>query len=99
MPGRRTRGGPLEGQSVNVLLLVLGLVLGVAVGAALGYFVYRSRVDNRQTQARSDAASIIQDAEREAESKRREADLAAKEAALRVKDDAEAEIRTRRAEI
>jgi len=91
--------GPLEGQSVNVLLLVLGLVLGVAVGAVLGYVVYRSRVDSRQTQARSDAASIIQDAEREAETKRREADLAAKEAALKVKDDAEAEVRTRRAEI
>ena len=57
---------------MNVLLLVLGLVLGVAVGAVLGYFVYRSRVDSRQTQARSDAASIIQDAEREAETKRRE---------------------------
>jgi ribonuclease Y len=81
------------------LLLVLGLVLGVAAGAVLGYFVYRSRADSRQTQARSDAASIIEDAEREAETKRREADLAAKEAALRVKDDAEAEIRTRRAEI
>jgi ribonuclease Y len=84
---------------VSVLLLVLGLVLGVAVGAVLGYFVYRSRVDSRQTQARSDAASIIQDAEREAETKRREADLAAKEAALKVKDDAEAEVRARRAEI
>ena len=84
---------------MNVLLLVLGLVLGVAVGAVLGYVVYRSRVDSRQTQARSDAASIIQDAEREAETKRREADLAAKEAALKVKDDAEAELRTRRAEI
>ena len=84
---------------MNVLLLVLGLVLGVAVGAALGYFVYRSRVDSRQTQARSDAASIIQDAEREAETKRREADLVAKEAALKVKDDAEAEVRARRAEI
>ena len=84
---------------MNVLLLVLGLVLGVAVGAILGYFVYRSRVAGRQTQARSDAASIVQDAEREAETKRREADLAAKEAALKVKDDAETEVRARRAEI
>jgi ribonuclease Y len=84
---------------VNVLLLVLGLVLGVAVGAVLGYFVSRSRVDSRQAQARADAASIIEDANREAETKRREADLAAKEAALKIKDDAEAEVRTRRAEI
>ena len=50
-------------------------------------------------QARADAASIIEDAEREAETKRREADLAAKEAALKIKDDAEAEVRARRAEI
>src|SRR5215216_2347557 len=100
MPGCRMRGGPaLEGQPVSVLLLVLGLVIGLAVGAALGYFVSKSRVDTRQAQARADARSILEDAEREVETKRREADLAAKESSLKIKDDAEAEVRARRAEI
>jgi ribonuclease Y len=84
---------------VNVLLLVLGLLIGLAVGAALGYYVSKSRVDTRQAQARADARSILEDAEREVETKRREADLAAKESSLKIKDDAEAEVRARRAEI
>src|SRR5918994_4317598 len=91
--------GPLGGQPVNVLLLVLGLVAGLAVGAALGYFVSKSRVDSRQARARADARSILEDADREVEAKRREADLAAKESSLKIKDDAEAEVRARRAEI
>src|SRR5215210_6567301 len=91
--------GPLGGQPVNVLLLVLGLVAGLAVGVALGYFVSKSRVDSRQAQARAEGRSILEDAEREAETKRREADLAAKESSLKIKDDAEAEVRARRAEI
>jgi ribonuclease Y len=81
------------------LFLVLGLVVGLVVGAAAGYFIYKSRMDTRQAQARADARSIVEDANREAETKRREADLAAKEAALKIKDDAEAEVRARRAEI
>jgi ribonuclease Y len=81
------------------LLLVLGLVVGLAVGAALGYFVSKSRVDSRQARARADARSILEDADREVEAKRREADLAAKESSLKIKDDAEAEVRARRAEI
>nr|MBA3635933.1 ribonuclease Y [Rubrobacteraceae bacterium] len=52
---------------MNVLLLVLGLGAGLAVGAALGYFVSKSRVDTRQAQARADARSILEDADREVE--------------------------------
>ena len=84
---------------MNVLLLVLGLVAALAVGYALGYFVYKSRVDSRQAEARADARSIMEDANRAVESSRREAELAAKEAALKVKDENDREIRERRAEI
>src|ERR671916_2387538 len=99
MPGRSVLGaGPLEGQPVSILFLVLGLAVGLVVGAVSGYFVYKSRMYTRQTQARADARSIVEDATREAETKRREADLAAKESALKIKDAAEAEVRTRRAE-
>ena len=72
----------MEGKLVSVLLLVLGLAVGLAVGAVAGYFVYKSRMDTRQARARADARSIMEDATREAETKRREADLAAKESAL-----------------
>jgi ribonucrease Y len=84
---------------VNLLLLVLGLVGGLIVGAVVGYFVCSSRIASRQSEARTDARAIVEDANREAEARRREAELAAKEAALKIKDDAEAEVRTRRAEI
>ena len=84
---------------MNVVVLVLGLVVALIVGAFLGYFVVRSRLGSSQTQARSDARSIVEDAERSAETKRRESELAAKEAALRIKDEAEVEVRGRRAEI
>ena len=84
---------------MNVLLLVLGLAAGLVVGAAAGYFIYKSRTTSGQAEARTDARSILEDANRDAQTRRREAELAAKEAALRIKDEAEAEVRTRRAEI
>jgi ribonucrease Y len=84
---------------VSVVLLVLGLAAGFAVGAAVGFIVCRSRIGTRQAEARADARSIVEDANRAAEATRREAEIAAKEAALKIKDQAEAEVRARRAEI
>jgi ribonucrease Y len=84
---------------VDVLLIVLGVVAGLAVGAAAGYLLYKSSTEKRQAGARSDARSILEEAERQAQTARREAEVAAKEAALRTKDEAEAEIRSRRAEL
>ncbi|MDQ3795918.1 MAG: ribonuclease Y [Actinomycetota bacterium] len=84
---------------MNVLLLVLDLVVGLAAGGVLGFLVCKSRVGARQTEARADAQTILDDAHRAAETTRREAELEAKEAALRIKGDAEAEVRARRAEI
>lgn len=84
---------------MEIVLLVAGLVVGLAVGAAVGYLVSNSRIQARQVEARSDARSILEDANRTAEGNRREAELAAKESALRMKDEAEVEIRQRRAEL
>jgi ribonucrease Y len=84
---------------VNVLLLVLGLAGGLAGGVVAGYLVSRSRMTAGQAQARADARSILEDAKRDADTTRREGELAAKEASLKIKDDAEAEARTRRAEL
>lgn len=84
---------------MSVLPVVVGLVIGLIIGATLGYFLYRARSEARQTQARADARSIIEDANREAENIKREASLAAKESALHLKDEAESELRSRRAEL
>ena len=84
---------------MNVLPLVLGLAAALALGVVIGYFYYKFRATARQAEARSDARSIIEDAQRSAENTRREAELAAKEAALKLKDEAEAGIQARRAEL
>ena len=81
------------------LLLLIDLIIGISIGAAIGYFLCKARVNASQAEARADARSIIEDANRTADNSRREAELAAKEASLQLKDQAEAEIRTRRAEI
>ena len=84
---------------MNVLLLVLGLVASLAVGLIAGYLFSKSRMVARQAEARSDARSIVEEAQRSAENARREAELSAKEAALALKAEAETEIRARRAEL
>jgi ribonuclease Y len=84
---------------MEIVLLVAGLVVGLVSGAVSGYLVAKSRMQARQAEARSDARSILEDANRAAEATRREAELAAKESALKMKDAAEAEIRQRRGEL
>ncbi len=84
---------------MDIILQVLGPAVALAFGLAAGYLLCKWRVTARQVEARADARSIIEDANRSAETTLREAELAAKEAALKVKDEAEAEIRTRRAEL
>ena len=84
---------------MNVLLLVLGLAAALALGAIISYFYIKSRTAAHQSEARTDARSIIEEARRAAETTRREAELSAKEAALAVKDETEAEVRARRAEL
>ncbi|CAN5636348.1 MAG: ribonuclease Y [Rubrobacteraceae bacterium] len=82
-----------------LLLAVVALAAGLGVGAAAGYLICRSRTASSLAESRSDADSILADANRQAEAVRRESDLASKEAAMKVKDEAEAEARSRRAEI
>lgn len=84
---------------MSVLFGVVGLIAGLVVGAVVGHLYCKSRMQASQAEARSDARSILEDANRQAEATRREAELAAKEAAISVKEEAEVEARNRRAEI
>ena len=84
---------------MNVLLLVLGLVGALALGTVAGCFFCKWRTTARQAEARTDARTIIEEARLSAETTRREAEIAAKETALELKDEAETEIRARRADL
>ena len=55
---------------MDVLSPVLGLVAGLALGGAASYFFCKWRAMVRQAEARADARSIIEDANRSAETAR-----------------------------
>src|SRR5215211_2425477 len=99
MPGCRMRGGPAGRTTCECFVTGPGTGHRRRRRCSPRLLRLKSRVDTRQAQARADARSILEDAEREVETKRREADLAAKESSLKIKGDAEAEVRARRAEI
>ncbi|WP_119068020.1 ribonuclease Y [Rubrobacter indicoceani] len=84
---------------MTIVFLVLGLVVGLAVGAGVGFTLLNSRVSQSLESSRGSAQEIISEASRKAESSRRESEIAAREAAIKIKDEAEAEARQRRAEI
>ena len=79
--------------------IVLGLVLGLLAGAGVGYFVRKNQAEKEATSAEVRAKSLLEDAERQAESKRREALVEAKDEIFRMRQEAEADVKRRSAEI
>lgn len=77
---------------------IIGLV-SAAVGLAIGYFVRKGISEAKIGSAEASAQQIIDNAEKDAEAKRKEAILEAKEEVHRMRTDFEQEIRERRAEI
>ncbi|MDN5697409.1 MAG: Rnase Y domain-containing protein, partial [Rubrobacter sp.] len=75
----------------------------LALGFAVGLLAFRRLAERKQSEARSDAHSIREEADNEArritESARREAELSAKEESLKIKAEAEEEARARRTEL
>lgn len=84
---------------MNIAIIVLVAVLGLAFGGGAGYLILDRRAKGRQAEAYSEARSIIEEAERSAEARRKEAEISAKEEAMRLKDQAEEEQRSRRSEL
>ena len=79
--------------------IVIGLVLGLLAGAGIGYFVRKSMADKEVASAENRAKTLVADAQREAEAAKREALVEAKDEAHRLRNEVEADLRTRRQEI
>ena len=75
------------------------IVIAVIVGVALGFAINRFFVRDRSTRARESAERIVQDAEKQAETLKKEALIEAKDQAYRLKQEAEVEAKDRRKEL
>ncbi len=89
----------LLGVSIEVLPLVLIILLCIIVGAGVGILIYRMIVIKKVNKARMTANNIIEEANRNAKSIQKEAMLSAQEEVLKLKNDTEAELKVRRAEM
>ncbi|MFN8186861.1 MAG: ribonuclease Y [Gaiellales bacterium] len=79
--------------------LVVGILVGLAVGAAGLYLGVRLVGASRLRTAEEELGRVQADAERAAESIRREAQVAAREEAVRLRADVDQELKEKRAEI
>ena len=78
---------------------IIWLVAGAALGIVLGLVVMRLFVTSSQKKAQHTAESLVEDAKKQAEALRREADIEAKDKALKYKQEVESENKERLREI
>ena len=79
--------------------IVIGVVLGLLVGGGAGYVVRQSMAQRQATSAESRAKTLLAEAQREAESIRREAKVEAKDEVFKMRSEAEADLKSRRIEL
>src|SRR6266568_135069 len=79
--------------------IVIGLLLGLAAGAAAGYGLRHRQGLARIGSAEARASTLIGEAEREAETKKREIVVRAQDEALRLRQELEEELKTRRTDV
>jgi ribonucrease Y len=80
---------------VELLYVIISAVIGIALGFAINRFL----VQNRSASSREAAERIVQDAEKQAETLRKEAVIEAKDQVFRLKQEAETEAKERRKEL
>nr|MBA3729030.1 ribonuclease Y [Actinomycetota bacterium] len=83
----------------TALVAALAMVIGLAIGFAVGVIVRRVFASRRLETAESRAAMVVADAEREAETKVRQALLEVKEEISAMRREAEEDVRLRREEV
>ncbi len=77
---------------IDIFLILLGLILGVVIG----YFIVKSNLTKKQQEARTSAEHIIKEAEKEADSLKKEKLLEAKEENQRLKEETQADLDDKR---
>jgi ribonuclease Y len=81
------------------MAIVIGIIIGLAAGVGVGYLVRHQASLRRATSAEAKARDLLQEAERDAETQRREAVLEAKGEILKLREGLETEIKNRRSEL
>jgi ribonuclease Y len=79
--------------------IVIGLILGLLAGAAVGYMVRKNQAEREATSAEMRAKTVLEEAERGAEAKRREALVEAKDEIFQMRSEAESDLKRRAGEI
>ncbi|MCA1030146.1 ribonuclease Y [Bacillus timonensis] len=84
---------------MDSITIIISALLGLIVGAVVGFFVRKSIAEAKIAGAKGIAEQIIDDANREADSLKKEALLEAKDEIHRLRTEAERDIRDRRSEL
>lgn len=79
--------------------IVIAALVAIIVGFIIGYFLMQTIQKNKQQAAEQQARSVLEDAQREADSLRKEALIEAKDEALKMKAELEAESKERMKEV
>ena len=79
--------------------IILAAIVALIVGVALGYAISRLLMKDRTSRAAEEAERLVKDAEKQAETLKKEALLEGKDQNFRLKQEAEAENKERRKEI
>ncbi|MBA3290520.1 MAG: ribonuclease Y [Actinobacteria bacterium] len=79
--------------------IVIGLVVGLLAGVVAGYFVRKSQAEKEVGSAEARAKGILDGAERDAETAKREALIEAKDEIFQMRKDAEVDLKRRAAEV
>ena len=79
--------------------LIIAAIVALIVGVALGFVINRFLIKDRAARAAEDASRTVKEAEKQAETLKREALIEAKDQIFKMKTDAEAENKERRKEL
>ncbi len=81
------------------MLVVIGIVIGVLIGAAGAVIALRARSSSRLAASKRRSEELVSEGKREADSLRREAEIAAREDRVKLRIELEEEVRERRARL
>src|SRR3954463_1701103 len=84
---------------MEAVLIVAALLFGAALGAAVCFMVVRATLGKQAEADRIEAERVLQDAKRDSDAIRKEADIAAKERMIGLRSEVEQELKDRRIEV